>query len=74
MGPSDAKNSSRMTYGLRDTLDVVTQDLAVALSTALAESLEIAPKDIKLCESELVSKVRTLPPFPRPDMFQKCNE
>jgi hypothetical protein len=37
-------NASSRTYGFRDTLDVVTQDLAVALSTALAESLQIAGK------------------------------
>ena len=28
------------TYGFSDTLDVVTKDLAVALSTALAQTLQ----------------------------------
>jgi hypothetical protein len=44
MGPRDTIKASNRTYGFRDTLDVVTQDLAVTLSTALAESLRIVGK------------------------------
>jgi hypothetical protein len=48
------------------TLDVVTKNLAVALGSALSESLSgcqhtplVAPNDFE----------RTFPPFPRPDML-----
>lgn len=71
MSTIDTINSGR-THGLGDTLNVVTQDLPVTLSTPLAETLQIVPKHSELCGSEPDSKLHTLPPLPRPDMFHEC--
>ena len=57
--------------GLRDALDVVTQNLAVTLGAALAEALATVHQVSARCDMPPTKKRKTNP-FPRPDIVIEC--
>lgn len=61
------------THGLGDTLDVVAQNLAVTLSTALSETLGMTTTTLSILPDAIMKRSeRTFPPLPRPDMLLCC--